>query len=62
MLLKSESGSLSSHQEKRKSLAFHQSEAILFLLTLFLFLCGLRASHFRFLVTFVTIVKIEEGR
>ena len=28
----------------------------------FFFLRGLRASHFRFLLTFVTIVKIEEGR
>ncbi len=26
------------------------------------FIGGLRTSHFRFLLTFVTIVKIEEGR
>ncbi|MED1348506.1 hypothetical protein ABE219_08835 [Bacillus paranthracis] len=37
-LRRSEAAEHSSHQQKRKSLAFHQSEAILFLLTLFLFL------------------------
>ena len=34
-LYKSESGSLSSHEEKENGPAFHQSEATLFLLTLF---------------------------